>query len=77
MIGLAVSLLLVLVAGASIAAHVAAFHQIAALRGHVDALERERAADRELLEAILLEEPGKVRRLMGRAGGPAGPHPAA
>lgn len=69
MIGLAVFLLLVLVAGGSIAAHMAAFHQIASLRGHIDALERERAADRELLEAVLLEEPGKVRRLTGRVPG--------
>ena len=67
MIGLAVVLLVVLVAGGAIAAHVAAFHRIAALHGQVAALERERAADRELLEAVLLEEPGKLRRLMGRA----------
>lgn len=59
-------LLLLVAAGGAVAAMVSAFNQIAALRQQVAALERERAQDRELLEAVLLEEPGKVRRLMGR-----------
>ena len=61
-----VFLLILLLAGGSVAAMVAAFSQIAALRQQLAALERERAQDRELLEAVLLEDPGKVRRLMGR-----------
>jgi hypothetical protein len=65
--GLIVFLLVLLVAGGAIASGVSAFNQIAALRRQLDALERERAQDRELLEAVLLEDPGKVRRLMGRA----------
>jgi hypothetical protein len=59
-------LLLALLAGGAIATMVSAFNQIASLRHKLDALERERAHDRELLEAVLLEDPGKVRRLMGR-----------
>jgi hypothetical protein len=59
-------LLILLLAGGSIAAMVSAFNQIAALRQQLAALERERAQDRELLEAVLLEDPGKVRRLVGR-----------
>jgi hypothetical protein len=64
-IGLLVFLLLLVVAGGAIAAHVSAFNQIAGLRSQVADLERERARDRELLEAVLLEDPGKVRRLVG------------
>ncbi|HEX8321509.1 hypothetical protein [Longimicrobium sp.] len=65
MIGLAVFLLLILVAGGSIAAHVSAHNKIAGLRGQLTELERERSRDRELLEAVLLEDAGKVRRLVG------------
>jgi hypothetical protein len=61
-----VFLLILLLAGGAIATMVSAFNQIASLRHKLDALERERAQDRELLEAVLLEDPGKVRRLMGR-----------
>lgn len=64
--GPAVFLMLALVVGGAIAAMVSAFNQIAGLRHKLDALERERLQDRELLEAVLLEDPGKVRRLMGR-----------
>ena len=67
MIGLAVVLLLVVLAGGSIAAHVGAYNRIAALQQQLDIAERERVRDRELLEAVLLEDPGKVRRLTGRA----------
>ena len=67
MTGLIVFLLVLLVAGCAIASQVSAFNQIAALRRQLEALERERAQDRELLEAVLIEDPGKVRRLMGRA----------
>lgn len=66
MTGLAVFLLLAALAGGAIASMVSAFNQIAALRNQLAAIERERAHDRELLEAVLLEDPGKVRRLMGR-----------
>ena len=66
MTGLIVFLLVLLVAGGAIASQVSAFNQIAALKRQLDALERERAQDRELLEAVLLEDPGKVRRLTGR-----------
>lgn len=66
MIGLAVFLLLALLAGGAVLTLASAFNQIAALRQQVTALERERAQDRELLEAVLLEDSGKVRRLMGR-----------
>lgn len=66
MIGPAIFLLLLVVAGGAVAAVTSAFNQIAALRQQLAALERERAHDRELLEAVLLEDPGKVRRLMGR-----------
>ena len=66
MIGLAVFLLLALLGGGAVLTMVSAFNQIAALRQQVTALERDRAQDRELLEAVLLEDPGKVRRLMGR-----------
>lgn len=66
MIGPAIFLLLALLAGGAIMTMVSAFNQIAALRQQLAALERERAQDRELLEAVLLEDPGKVRRLMGR-----------
>ena len=65
MIGLLVFLLLLVVAGGAIAAHVSAFNQIAALKRQLADVERERAQDRELLEAVLLEDPGKVRRLAG------------
>jgi hypothetical protein len=68
-IGLAVFLLLALIGGGVVLTLVSAFNQIAALRQQVTALERERAQDRELLEAVLLEDPGKVRRLMGRPPG--------
>ena len=66
MIGLAVFLLLALLGGGAVLTMLSAFNQIAALRQQLTALERERAQDRELLEAVLLEDPGKVRRLMGR-----------
>ncbi|HEX5869723.1 MAG TPA: hypothetical protein VFY65_04890 [Longimicrobium sp.] len=69
MIGPAIFLLLVVLAGGAVATMVSAFNQIAGLRHKLDALERERAQDRELLEAVLLEDPGKVRRLMGRTPG--------
>ncbi|HEU4884567.1 MAG TPA: hypothetical protein VFT45_20090 [Longimicrobium sp.] len=69
MIGLAVFLLLGMLGGGAVLTLVSAFNQIAALRQQVAALERERAQDRELLEAVLLEDPGKVRRLMGRPPG--------
>jgi outer membrane murein-binding lipoprotein Lpp len=64
--GLAVFLMVLLLAGGAIAAQVSAFNQIASLRQQLAALERERAQDRELLEAVLLEDAGKLRRLMGR-----------
>jgi hypothetical protein len=64
--GLAVFLLLLLLAGGAIAAQVSAFNQIASLKQQMAVLERERAQDRELLEAVLLEDAGRVRRLMGR-----------
>ena len=64
--GLAVFLLLALLGGGAVLTMLSAFNQIAALKRQLDALERERAQDRELLEAVLLEDPGKVRRLMGR-----------
>jgi hypothetical protein len=64
--GLAVFLLLALLGGGAVLTMASAFNQIAALRQQLTALERERAQDRELLEAVLLEDPGKVRRLMGR-----------
>lgn len=67
--GPAIFLLLLLLAGGAVAAVTAAFTQIAALRQQLAALERERAQDRELLEAVLLEDAGKVRRLMGRPPG--------
>jgi cell division protein FtsB len=66
MMGLAVFLLLALLGGGAVLTMLSAFNQIAALRQQLAALERERAQDRELLEAVLLEDPGKVRRLMGR-----------
>lgn len=66
MTGLAVFLLLLLLAGGAIAAQVSAFNQIASLKQQLAALERERAQDREMLEAVLLEDAGKLRRLMGR-----------
>ncbi|HEY0017213.1 MAG TPA: hypothetical protein VGC13_12965 [Longimicrobium sp.] len=66
MTGLAVFLLVLLLAGGAIAAQVSAFNQIASLRQQLAALERERAQDREMLEAVLLEDAGKLRRLMGR-----------
>ena len=62
-------LMVLLLAGGAVAAVVSAFTQIAGLRQQLAALERERAQDRELLEAVLLEDPGKVRRLMGRPPG--------
>jgi hypothetical protein len=58
-------LLMVLVAGGVIAAHVAAFTQLSTLRNRLALLEREREKDRELLEAVLLEDPGKLKRLLG------------
>lgn len=61
----AVFLLLIVVAGGIVATHVTLFGQVAALRGRLDALSRERERDRELLEAVLLEDPAKLRRLMG------------
>lgn len=64
--GLAVFLLLALLGGGAVLTMASAFNQISALRQQLAALERERAQDRELLEAVLLEDPGKVRRLMGR-----------
>jgi hypothetical protein len=66
-IGLALVLLVVALAAGSIAAHVGAYNRIAAIQQQLEIAERERARDRELLEAVLLEDPGKVRRLMGRA----------
>ena len=66
MIGLAIFLLLAILGGGAVLTLTSAFNQIAGLRHKVEALERERAQDRELLEAVLLEDPGKVRRLMGR-----------
>ncbi len=72
MIGPAVFLLLAILGGGAALTLVSAFNQIAGLRQQVQALERERAQDRELLEAVLLEDPGKVRRLMGRPPAPPG-----
>jgi hypothetical protein len=66
-IGLALVLLVVALAAGSIAAHVGAYNRIAAIQQQLEIAEQERARDRELLEAVLLEDPGKVRRLMGRA----------
>jgi hypothetical protein len=65
-IGIAVFLLILVLAAGSIAAHVGAYNRIAALQQQLQIAERERVRDRELLEAVLLEDPGKVRRLMAR-----------
>lgn len=61
-----ITLVIAILAGGAVITMVSAQNQIASLRQQVEALERERAQDRELLEAVLLEDPGKVRRLMGR-----------
>jgi flagellar basal body-associated protein FliL len=66
---LIITLVIALLAGGAVVTMVSAQNQIASLRQQVEALERERAQDRELLEAVLLEDPGKVRRLMGRPPG--------
>lgn len=66
MIMLAIFLMMAIMAGGAVIVMVNATNQIAGLRQQLQALERERAQDRELLEAVLLEDPGKVRRLMGR-----------
>ena len=63
---LATFLLIAILAGGAVAVMVSTQNQLAELRQQVQAMERERAQDRELLEAVLLEDPGKVRRLMGR-----------
>ncbi|HYR12258.1 MAG TPA: hypothetical protein VEQ60_31010 [Longimicrobium sp.] len=63
---LVITLVIAILAGGAVITMVSAQNQIASLRQQVEALERERAQDRELLEAVLLEDPGKVRRLMGR-----------
>ena len=64
-----ITLVIAILAGGAVVTMVSAQNQIASLRQQVEALERERAQDRELLEAVLLEDPGKVRRLMGRPPG--------
>jgi type II secretory pathway pseudopilin PulG len=66
---LIITLVIAILAGGAVITLVSAQNQIASLRQQVAALERERAQDRELLEAVLLEDPGKVRRLMGRPPG--------
>ena len=66
---LVITLVIAILAGGAVVTMVSAQNQIASLRQQVEALERERAQDRELLEAVLLEDPGKVRRLMGRPPG--------
>jgi hypothetical protein len=60
----ALLLVAILFVGA-VAAHVAAFGQLTTLRNRLALLEREREKDRELLEAVLLEDPGKLKRLLG------------
>jgi hypothetical protein len=66
---LLITLVIAILAGGAVITLVSTQNQIASLRQQVEALERERAQDRELLEAVLLEDPGKVRRLMGRPPG--------
>lgn len=59
--------LLVLLLGFVLAgAFGAAFSMIHKLQNRVAQLESERERDRELLEAVLLEDPGKLRRMLGR-----------
>ena len=63
--GPGVFLLVLILAGGAIAAQVTLFSQLGALRNRLLMLEREREKDRELLEAVLLEDTAKLRRLMG------------
>jgi hypothetical protein len=65
MMGPAVFLLIVVLVAGAIVAHLAAFTQLGSLRTKLTLLEREREKDRELLEAVLLEDTAKLRRLMG------------
>lgn len=64
--GITLLLLVVLIAAFVGGTFVAVFTRLASLKGAVERLEREREEDRELLEAVLLEDTGKIRRIMGR-----------
>jgi hypothetical protein len=57
--------LLVLLAGGAISSFVALFSQVTGLKTRLTILEREREKDRELLEAVLLEDTAKLKRLLG------------
>ena len=56
--------IVVLVAGA-IAAQVSVHSQLNAMKTRLAILESERERDHQLLEAVLLEDAAKLRRLMG------------
>jgi hypothetical protein len=60
-----VFLLLVMLAGGAITAVVALLSQVTGLKTRLTILEREREKDRELLEAVLLEDSAKLKRLLG------------
>lgn len=66
--GPAVLLFAVLLMGGVVAVNVTLFTRLSELRNRLALLERERERDRELLEAVLLEDPAKLRRLMGTRG---------
>lgn len=59
------ALLLLLVGLVLVGVVSAGFARIQSLQNRLERLEHERRQDRELLEAVLLEDPAKVRRLMG------------
>lgn len=58
-------LFLFIVAAGAVAAGVSVFTQLSGMKNRLMILEREREKDRELLEAVLLEDTAKLKRLMG------------
>lgn len=63
--GPALLMFAMLAMGGVVAVNVTLFSRLSELRSRLALLERERERDRELLEAVLLEDPAKLRRLMG------------
>jgi len=58
-------LLILIILVVAFGSSLAMYGQLTGLRNRLAMLEREREKDRELLEAVLLEDSAKLKRLMG------------
>ena len=58
-------LMLILLIAGFLGSFMTFFGQLSGLKNRLSTLEREREKDRELLEAVLLEDTAKLKRLLG------------